>query len=118
MIPPERITPLPFDYHWRMSISPLPWFAKAEGRMHEIESKEHGRVCLITETSIIDEANAQYIVHACNTIPKLEALNAELVSACQLLLDQCSIGGIEYLEEKTGIDFVELIAKAKGGAIG
>jgi hypothetical protein len=65
------------------------------------------------------EANAAYIVHACNNYPKLEALNAELVKEVREL-----VTFIEYLRKNEGVtlgaDFVEsgkaLLEKAKGVA--
>lgn len=103
--PPERITPLP----WNVKIVS---YANSGKAFATVESGKH--VICATNGSGVEQskADAEYIVHCANNYPKLEALNAELASAAELLMDKCSSAALPMRE----FDRISaLIAKAKGG---
>lgn len=95
--PPERITPLPWrlEYHEYQECWQL---YSGEKRLGSVD-----------DWSKQGDIDAQYIVHACNTLPKLEALNAELVEALERV-----VFGKELLDWERD-NMAALIAKAKGG---
>lgn len=132
---PERITPLP----WKLREGGLQWNSITAGYSIAIESGEKpsdskfSHKCVVgvfkpreehwsPVDGIRDElpmlANAEYIVHACNTLPKLSALNAELVEALEECLYLSGFHDKDKDDTKFYTEARALIAKAKGGSNG
>ncbi len=113
----DRITPLP----WR-----APFINDGEDYISITDDEQLYGICRLDESYSEHKeqmkANAAYIVHACNTLPKLEALNAELVDAAKeaftaLNYQLPSEHDQNYPSDKALVDKLKAaIQKAKGVA--
>jgi hypothetical protein len=103
-------------------ITPLPWFVdvcnsgescwcRTIGNKEGNDSNEH----CIAPSGTLKAADAAYIVHACNTLPKLEALNAELLKKTEYALFMVQQYSKEHpLFNEMVAELEDLIKRAKG----
>ena len=116
----DRITPLPWAVKKiEKTNSDIAYF-RAWAVSTEADCKQYGTLAYpIFRTfwdNENDKANAAYIVHACNTLPKLQALNAELVKMLEMALRFAKPNAPFTPKELQQVR--DLIQKAKGVANG
>jgi hypothetical protein len=109
----DRITPLP----WKL-VGEGPWI---DGGSNQQDIWPVARVSLLEPASSYPDAedrmraNAAYIVHACNALPKLEALNAELLKKTEYALFMVQQYSKEHpLFNEMVAELEDLIKRAKG----